>query len=259
MYREEIDAATAATVSVTMDRAPVNAINDEWIDGINRILDKYEGRSDIRVLRFRSALKVFCAGAEIDLLVERLSTPAGIDTMVALVRRMQALYSRIERSPLVSIAEINGAALGGGFELALACDFRIAAEHAKVGLPEAKLGLLAAAGGTQRLTKLFGAALARRFLLGTEVVDGAEAARLGLVHWAHPAEQLAGRSDELARRLESIPKVSLDGNKQCIFAAQERQADGDEVEVRCTTACYRSPEAMERLQAFLAQRKAPRA
>src|ERR1039457_29532 len=154
-----------ATVSIIMDRPPVNAINDEWIDGINQVLDRYEQRDDVRVLRFRSALKGFCAGAEIDMLVERLSTQSGLLKMVEEVRRMQALYARIEQSPLVSIAEINGAALGGGFELSLACDFRVAADTAKVGLPEAKLGLLAAAGGTQRLTKVLGPAMARRPVL----------------------------------------------------------------------------------------------
>ena len=247
-----------ATVALTMEQPPVNAINDAWIDGVNRVLDSYEQRDDVRVLRFRSALKVFCAGAEIDMLVERLSNPSGVLKMVAEVRRMQALYLRIERSPLVSIAEINGAALGGGFELSLACDFRVAADTAKVGLPEARLGLLAAAGGTQRLTKLFGSALARRLLLGTEVLDGAEAARLGLVHWSYPAEQLAAKTDELAQRLESVPKRALDANKQCIFAAQERQADAAEVEIRGTTACYEDPEAMLRLKSFLAQRRTPR-
>ena len=255
MFRVEVN---GSTVSVTMDHQPVNAINDKWIDGINRVLDTYERRDDVRVLRFRSALKVFCAGAEIDMLVERLSTRDGILKMVEEVRRMQALYARIEQSPLVSIAEINGAALGGGFELSLACDFRIAAERARVGLPEAKLGLLAAAGGTQRLTKLFGAALARRLLLGTEVLDGAEAARLGLVHWDYPADQLVAKTDELAGRLASVPKVALHANKQCILAAQERHADGAEVEIRGTTACYQDPESMVRLRSFLAQRTARR-
>ena len=255
MFRVEMK---EATVSVIMDHQPVNAINDAWLDGINQVLDSYEQRDNIRVLRFRSALKVFCAGAEIDMLVERLSTRGGVSKMIAEVRRMQALYARIEQSPLVSIAEINGAALGGGFELSLACDFRVAADTAKVGLPEAKLGLVAAAGGTQRLTKLFGSALARRLLLGTEVLDGAAAARLGLVHWAYPTDELAARTDELARRLEGVPKVALRVNKQCIFGAQERQADEAEVEILGTTACYQDPESMERLKRFLAQRKAPR-
>lgn len=251
MFRVEIE---KATVSVTMSRPPVNAINEEWIEGVDHVLDECEQRDDIRVLRFASALKVFCAGAEIDMLVDRLSTQDGIRKMVADVRRMQALYTRLEQSPLVSIAEINGAALGGGFELSLACDFRVAAETAKVGLPEARLGLLAAAGGTQRLTKMFGAALARRLLLGAEVLDGTEAARLGLVHWAYPGAQLAEKTQQLVRRLEELPKPALRANKRCIFASQERAGDAAEVEIEGTTACYQSAEAMDRLKAFLAKK-----
>jgi enoyl-CoA hydratase len=243
------------TISISMNRAPVNAINEEWIDRLGQLLDSYEVREEIRVLRFRSALKAFCGGADIDMLAERLSTPTGIDKMIRTVRRMQALYSRIEQSPLVSIAEINGAALGGGFELALACDIRVASETAKIGLPEARHGLLPGAGGTQRLTKLFGAALSRRLILGTEVLDGAEAARLGLVHWAFPPDQLATRTDEIVRRLETVPKGTIRANKRCIFAAQERQSDGFELEVQMTKLLYESPESLNRLQSFLARRK----
>ena len=252
MFEVAID---GATLSISMNRPPVNAINEEWIDQMGQLLDNYEPREDVRVLRFRSSLKAFCGGADIDLLAERLSSAAGIDQMLQTVRRMQALYSRIEQSPLVSIAEIDGVALGGGFELALSCDFRIASDAAKVGLPEAKLGLLPAAGGTQRLTKLLGAAAARRLILGMEVVDGAEAARLGLVHWAFPSDQLSAKTTEIARRLESVPKGAISANKQCIFAAQERHSDGFETEVQMTKLLYESPESMKLLQAFLAKRK----
>ncbi len=248
-------AIDGATLSISMNRAPVNAINEEWIDRLDRLLDEHEAREEISVLRFRSALKAFCGGADIDMLAERLSSQSGIDQMIGTVRRMQALYSRIEQSPLVSIAEINGVALGGGFELALACDFRVASDSAKVGLPEAKLGLLPGAGGTQRMTKLFGAALARRLILGIEVVEGAEAARLGLVHWSFPADQLAARTDEIVRRLASVPKTAIKVNKQCIFAAQERRSDGFELEVQTTKLLYETPESLNRLRTFLAQRK----
>ena len=248
-------AIEGATLAISMNREPVNAINEEWIDRLGRLLDSYEAREEIRVLRFRSTLKAFCAGADIDMLAERLSSPSGIDQMIQTVRRMQALYSRIEQSPLVSIAEINGVALGGGFELALACDIRVASEAARVGLPEARHGLLPGAGGSQRLTKLFGAALSRRLILGTEVVDGAEAARLGLVHWVFRSDELATKTDEIVRRLEIVPKDAIQANKRCIFAAQERRSDGFELEVQMTKVLYETPESLNRLQSFLARRK----
>ena len=102
--------------------------------------------------------------------------------------------SRIEALPQVTLAEIGGAAMGGGFELALACDLRIAANEAKVGLPEVRLGLIPGAGGTQRLTRLCGPALASRLILGAEILDGAAAAALGVVHWSAPRAELAQRA-----------------------------------------------------------------
>ena len=86
-----------ATLTVAMQRGPVNAINDDWIDALHQVLDRHESDPAVRILRFTSRLKVFSAGAEIDFLVERLSTPAGIDAMIGTVRKMQAVYDRIER------------------------------------------------------------------------------------------------------------------------------------------------------------------
>jgi enoyl-CoA hydratase len=247
-------ALEGATLLITLDRAPVNAINEAWIEQLHAVLDRHEAGDQARVLRFRSSLRIFSAGADIDFLIERLSTPAGIEAMLETVRKMQGVYDRIERSPLVSIAEIGGAALGGGFELALACDFRVAAEAAKVGLPEARLSLLPGAGGTQRLTRLCGAALARRLILGAEVLEGTEAARLGLVHWAVPAAELAGFTDQLAGRLGSLPRHTLQANKRCILAAQERDPNGFKLEVEMTRLLYEHPESLKRLRAFVAER-----
>ncbi len=242
------------TLVITLNRAPVNAINEAWIEQLHAVLDRYEAGEEARVLRFRSSLKIFSAGADIDFLIERLSTPAGIEAMLATVRSMQGVYERIERSPLVSIAEIGGAALGGGFELALACDLRVAATSAKVGLPEARLSLLPGAGGTQRLTKLCGAALARRLILGAEVLEGAEAARLGVVHWAVPAAELAGFTDRLAARLGALPRHTLEANKRCIAAGEARDPNGFQLEVEMTRRLYQHPEALKRLRAFVAER-----
>lgn len=244
-----------ASLIVTMARPPANAINEEWVTRLTQILDDHEDREDLRVVRFRSGLPLFCAGADIDMLAERLASADGIARMVETVRRLQGVFARIERSPLVSIVEINGTALGGGCEWALACDIRIASETAKIGLPEGRLGLLPAAGGTQRLTKLCGPSLARRLILGNEVLSGKEAEALGLVTWCCPAEELARLAQEAAERIAVTPKAALIANKRCIAAAQDRNVDGHELEVDMTRALYKTPEAIARLQAFIARRK----
>jgi enoyl-CoA hydratase len=249
-------AIDGATLIVTMTRPPANAINEEWITEMTRILDENESRDDLRVVRFRSGLPLFCAGADIDLLAERLASADGVARMVDTVRRLQGIFARIERSPLVSIAEINGAAVGGGCEWALSCDIRIASDKARMGLPEGTLGLLPAAGGTQRLTKLCGPTIARRLILGNEVIDGAQAAALGLVTWCCPADELAKKAAEVANRIANTTKAALWANKRCISAAQDRNVDGYELEVDMTRALYKNPEAIQRLNAFLAGRKA---
>ncbi len=248
-------AVEGACLVVTMERPPANALNEEWITALTKILDDHEDHDDLSIIRFRSGLPHFCAGADIDLLAERLADAAGIAAMVEMVRRLQGVFARIERSPLVSIAEINGTALGGGCEWALACDIRIAADTAKIGLPEGKLGLLPAAGGTQRLTKLCGPAVARRLILGAEIISGKEAAAIGMVTACCPASDLERVGRETAERLAMTPRTALAANKRCIAAALDRNVDGYELEIDMTRALYKTPEAMTRLKNFLARRK----
>jgi enoyl-CoA hydratase/carnithine racemase len=143
--------------------------------------------------------------------------------------------------------------MGGGLELALACDFRIASAAAKLGLPEARLGLLPGAGGTQRLARLCGAAIAKRLVLGAQAVDGEEAARLGVVQWAVPPAALAARAIELARDLAALPADALAAGKRCIAAAGGEE--GYELELEATGALLASAETQARVRAFLDQRR----
>ena len=165
-------------------------------------LDELARGPRLTVLHIRSEQKVFCAGADLKEMRARMDMADGADRMYAYVASIQRLYFRIEALPQVVLAEIGGAAMGGGFELALACDLRIAANEAKVGLPEARLGLIPGAGGTQRLTRLCGPALANGLILGAEVLDGAAAAALGVVHWSAPRAELpaARRRDRQTHR-----------------------------------------------------------
>jgi len=172
------------------------------------------------------------------------------------VRHMQRLYWRLESAPLVTLAEIGTTALGGGLELALACDLRVAALDARLGLPEARLGLLPGGGGTQRLTRLCGPGLAKRLILGAEVIDGAEAERLGLVQWARPRDQLAAFASEIAARYAAMPKAALAANKRCIAAATDPARDGYADEISETRALYDHAETRRKVSDFLAKRSA---
>jgi enoyl-CoA hydratase/carnithine racemase len=172
--------------------------------------------------------------------------------MYAYVAGIQRLYTRIERLPQVTVAEIGGAAMGGGLELALACDLRMAALEAKVGLPEARLGLIPGAGGTQRLTRLCGRPAAERLILGAEVIDGATARDLGVVQWAVPRAELADRCAELVRRVAELPAGALAASKACIAASDEPGSGGYTSELEATRALLTAPETRRRVAAFLA-------
>ena len=240
----------------TLCRPPVNAIDDAWVERLNRVLDEVESDEQVRVLWIRSEQRVFCAGADLAFMRQRFATAEGRREMIAFTRRLQQVYARIEHSPRVSLAEIGGAALGGGFELALACDLRVVADEARVGLPEARLGLLPAAGGTQRMTRICGEALARRLILGAEVVQGAEAGGLGLAQWHAPAAQLREVAGGIAERLAALPSAALRESKRCIGAALDARLDGYEIELEGSGALLALQQTQERVRRFL-ERDAP--
>ncbi len=243
-----IDAGVAIA---TLCRPPVNAVDDGWLDRFDAVLDEAEADPQARVLWVRSAQRVFCAGADLAFMRRCFASPEGLGDMIAMTRRMQQVYARIERSPLVSLAEIGGAALGGGFELALACDLRLVADEARVGLPEAGLGLLPAAGGTQRMTRIGGEAVARRLILGAETVKGAEAVALGLAHWHAPAATLRDTAAGIAERIAALPRAALRECKRCIGAALDPAVDGYAVELDGSAALLALVETQERVRRFL--------
>ena len=142
--------------------------------------------------------------------------------------------------------------MGGGLELALACDLRIAAAEAKLGLPEARLGLIPGAGGTQRLTRLCGPAVAARLILGAEILDGRTASELGVVHWAAPRVELAQRAAEIVRGIASLPAAALTASKACIAAAGQKDRGGFTDELEFTRLLLNDAETRQRVQAFLA-------
>ncbi len=238
-------------VVATLSRPPVNALDDALIAQLDAVLDEAGADEQVAVLHIRSDQKAFCAGADLALMRSCFATPEGPEAMVDLVRRMQRVFARLETAPLVTLAEIGGAAIGGGLELALACDLRVAAAEATLGLTEVALGLLPAAGGTQRLTRLAGRGVAKRLILGAELCNGSEAERLGIVQWARPRAQLADWTRELACRLAGMPKAALTEDKRCLADAGEPSRDGYAAELVATRILYDHPETRRRVAAFL--------
>lgn len=238
--------------TLTLNRPPVNAIGEAWLREFDVKLDALAAGPPCTVLHIRSGQKAFCAGADLKEMRIRMDMADGSDRTYAYVAGIQRLFSRIERLPQVSLAEIGGAAMGGGFELALACDLRIAAAEAKLGLPEVRLGLIPGAGGTQRLSRLCGPAVAARLILGAEVLDGSAAAALGVVHWSTPRTELAQAAAAIARRIADLPAAALAASKACIAAAGHQERGGFTDELEFTRLLLSNPETRARVQAFLA-------
>lgn len=235
---------------VTLNRAPVNSINDEWMARMNAILDELEGLPHCSVVHFRTALNLFSAGFDLKVAAERSARPEGAIEMGRSTAALQALYNRIESYSKITIAEIGGSALGGGLEFTLACDLRIAALESKLGLPEVKLGLLPAAGGTQRLSRLCGRATAARLILGAEVVDGTTALDLNIVHWAVAKAELADFAAETARRYAEQPPHAIQWAKKCLAAAEFPSRDGLAIEALGAEQLSASKPTRELLDAF---------
>jgi enoyl-CoA hydratase len=240
-----------AILELTMARAPVNAINREWIDGFGAILDDLGRQQDIAALLIRSSQRTFSAGADLKLMRDCFATEDGPGRMIETVRRMQRLFDRIEALPQVVIAEIGGAAHGGGFELALACDLRVAGDSAPLGLPEARLGLLPGAGGTQRLSRLAGPGVARRLILMAEVITGAQACDLGLVQWAVPDDQLTAFANSVADRIATLSPAALAACKHCFSAADASIGSGMLIELLETHKLFNAADTRKRVKAFL--------
>lgn len=183
---------------ITVNRPEkLNALNDETIAELGDAIDLVRRRDDIGgAILTGAGAKAFVAGADI----AELATQGPLDGR-ARARQGQEIFSRFERSPKPVIAAVNGFALGGGCELALACHIRIASDNAKLGLPEVKLGIGPGYGGTQRLPRLVGKGRALQLILTGEMIDAQEAWRIGLVNAVVPQPELMGTAERMLRQI----------------------------------------------------------
>ena len=191
--------------TITVNRPDkLNALNDQVIEELGFVVDEIRDRVDIGGAIVTGAGRAFVAGADISELEAH-----GAMSAKALSRRGQIVFNRLESLPKPVIAAVNGFALGGGCELAMACHLRLASDAAKFGQPEVKLGLVPGYGGTQRLPRLIGKGRALQLLLTGEIIDATEAYRLGLVNRVVPAADLIRTATELLATMIANAPMAL--------------------------------------------------
>jgi enoyl-CoA hydratase/3-hydroxyacyl-CoA dehydrogenase len=231
-----------------LDRPPANSISPEVVEGLDRAWRHVAGSDRIRALIFASANPMlFCAGADI-----KSFTTMDPEAGQELLDRMHAFLRGMENSRVVTIAAVNGAALGGGNELAMACDLRIAAESASFGQPEINLGIIPGFGGTQRLPRLVGESRALELNLVGDAIDAGEALDLGLVHRVVPDHELLDTALAWGRKLTGQAPFAVEQIKR-VSGAGELDA-GLEAEKQGFVAAFASEDAREGISAFLEKR-----
>jgi enoyl-CoA hydratase len=209
----------AAWLEVTVDRpAALNALNAEVLDGLAAAMAELRARDDLRGMILTGAgEKAFVAGADISGL-----TALGPAEALVFSRRGQAVFDAIERAGKPVIAAVNGWALGGGCELALACHIRVAAKTAKFGLPEVSLGVIPGYGGTQRLARLVGTGRALQMILTGDPIDAAEAYRIGLTNLVVEPTDLLGACRTLAARITSRGPCAVSLALEAVLGGRDR-------------------------------------
>jgi enoyl-CoA hydratase/3-hydroxyacyl-CoA dehydrogenase len=233
-----------------LDRPPANSISPDVVEALHRTWDAVVESEDLRALIFASANPMlFCAGADIKAF-------AAMDeaTGRALVDDMHRLLWSMEQSSVVTIAAVNGTALGGGNELVMACDFRLAAQSASFGQPEINLGIIRGFGGTQRLPALVGETRALELNLVGDAIDAAEAYELGLVSRIVPDHELFDTALAWARKLADQAPLAIEQVKR--VSAREDLAAGLEAEKQAFISTFGSGDAHEGITAFLEKRPA---
>lgn len=243
-----------AIATVTLDRPEVlHALDTVMFDELERAFDELTTDASVRVILLTgSGERAFAAGADIRALVDKDSVSGR-----AASERGQQVFLQIERCGKPVLACINGVALGGGCELALACTFRIASERAKLGLPELKLGLIPGYGGTQRLPRIIGRSAALRLMLTGTAVDASEALRLGLVDEVVSAPELMPRARALAESIAGMAPLAISAVMQAVARGEGLPIqDAMNVEADLFGQLCGTADKREGLAAFLEKRPA---
>jgi enoyl-CoA hydratase/carnithine racemase len=236
---------------VRIDRPPANAIDLAVGTGLCDAIDEAVRRDDVGALVVWGGPKIFAAGADIKAMAEW-----GPDEVKPSVDALGDACDRLEGAPKVSVAAVNGYALGGGMELALAADLRLVADDARLGQPEILIGVIPGAGGTQRLTRLIGPGRATELVVTGRQIDAAEAASLGIANRVVAPERVLDEAIALARGFAKGPRTALSAAKAAIRSAIESAGPAGIAEERARfLALFGTPDQREGMRAFLEKRE----
>ena len=253
-YETLLTQREGGVATVTINRPKVlNALSQQVIEELHRVLDDQSFTRDLRVMILAGAgEKSFVAGA--DIAAMRGLTP---HEAAEFARLGQSLSLRLEASPFITIAKVQGCALGGGCELAMSCDIVIAAEKALFGQPEVDLGLIPGFGGTQRLARRVGLPLALEVLCGGRKLNGREAQQLGLVSQVTTAEDLDAYVQNLVKNIcKAAPRAVAETKRLARSSMEQPLVHGLAAEASSFATCFAGSEALEGLSAFLEKRPA---
>lgn len=252
MYQALLTTTNNGILIITINRADkLNALNNIVIEELSNIVDEIYKNSEIKsAIITGTGTKAFVAGADISEFVG-LTTAEG----KALAQKGQTIFSKIENAPKPIIAAVNGFALGGGCELAMACHFRIASDNAKFGQPEVNLGLIPGYGGTQRLTQLIGKGRALELLMTGNMIDANTALQYGLVNHITTSENLLLKAIEILQLIQAKAPIAITGCIQSANAVFNEKQDGYLTELNAFTHCFSTKDMKEGTTAFLEKRK----
>ncbi|WP_368774592.1 enoyl-CoA hydratase [Bacillus aerius] len=241
------------TALITIQHPPANALSSQLLTELNDMFDQLEQNSEVRAIVIHGEGRFFSAGADI----KEFTTLQEESDYASLADRGQQVFERIEQCPKPVIVSIHGAALGGGLELAMSCDIRIATKDAKLGLPELNLGIIPGFGGTQRLPRYVGSAKALEMMGTAEPITGEEAFACGLVSkLAETEEEALETAKTLAAKFAAKSPKTLEYVLELLNATKVYSYDGGmKLEAKKFAEVFQSNDAKEGIQAFIEKRK----
>lgn len=252
MYENILTSVADHILTVTVNRPDkLNALNKETIAEIGKAVADAQNDKNVKaIILTGSGNKAFIAGADISQFANYT-----VEEAKELSYHGHQVFNSVENSIKPVIAAVNGFALGGGCELAMACHMRIASDNAKFGQPEVKLGLIPGYGGTQRLPLLIGKSKAMELLMSADMIDAQEAYRLGLVNYVVPQDQLISKCIEVLNKINAQAPVAIAEIVKTVNAAYKPGADGYKMEIDSFGACFATEDFKEGSTAFLEKRK----